>query len=91
MSAIIEKRAFVQKTASSRRWIRFLEISLIVKATCTKCEDTIIFVITPEYSQHGDYWIGSIDEWGDFSFTLTNDPLPDLKDAEGQQIFPVAA
>ncbi|MBQ7242622.1 MAG: hypothetical protein IJS52_00210, partial [Bacilli bacterium] len=80
--------AFLEGMEAYNRWEEE-DTTLIVKATCTKCEDTIIFVITPEYSQNGNYWIGSIDEWGDFSFTLTNDPLPGLKDAEGQQIFPI--
>ena len=82
--------AFLEGMEAYNRWEEE-DTTLIVKATCTKCEDAIIFVITPEYSQNGNYWIGSIDEWGDFNFTLTNDPLPDLKDAEGQQIFPIVA
>ena len=65
------------------------EIALIVKATCTECERTVLYVIPSEYAEDGYYWMGCENEWGDFDFISIDDPLPNLNDAEGQPIFPI--
>ena len=82
--------AFLEASDAYNRW-KEEEVTLVVKATCTKCDSIIVFVITSEYATDGSYWIGSFDGWGDFGFTLTDDPLPDLNDAAGKPIFPIQA
>ena len=65
------------------------DIVTIAMALCEKCQSPVIYVVTHEYVQNGNYWIGTYDDWGEFSFCLTNDPLPELNDPEGKPIFPI--
>ncbi|MBO6284748.1 MAG: hypothetical protein J6O18_00340 [Bacilli bacterium] len=84
-----EMNTFLESVDANEYWDES-DIVIIAMAVCEKCKSPVMYVVTHEYAENGNYWIGTFDDdWGEFSFCLTNDPLPELNDSEGKPIFPI--